>query len=354
MIDRHFWAGKRVYVTGHSGFKGGWLTRTLLALGCRVHGYADTAISELAPGEFANYPGQSSETIGDINDEELLVNDLVSFQPHLVFHLAAQALVSLSYEAPIRTFKDNVVGTANLLVAAKSSPSVSAIVIVTSDKCYLDMGVGTPHVEDHRLGGDDPYSASKACAELVVHAFAKSFFNGEKQAGLASVRAGNVIGGLDWSEDRLIPDFFRAVASSEPLFIRRPHSIRPWQFVLDPLLGYLMLAEQLSLFPAQFSGPWNFGPHLDDMKSVQDLLQMFCEGEGFSVDVKLQGEEFPETNALMISSEKSISELGWRPLYRLPEAISLTAACYRAWIEKGDPSVLIEKQILEAIGDGAE
>lgn len=331
--DRAWYANRRVLVTGHTGFKGAWLSLWLQDMGAIVQGYA------LAPGqpslfELAGVGEGMGSTIADIRDYERLKNAVLAFEPEVVFHLAAKALVRESYDDPVGTFDTNVIGTANLLNAMRVAPSVRAVVIVTSDKCYENVASERPFREDDPMGGSDPYSASKGCAELVTTSFARSYFQNGHTA-IASARAGNVIGGGDWGADRIVPDLVRSVMISEPARIRRPDAVRPWQFVLEPLRGYLVLARQLADRGARYSGAWNFGPTYADMVSVRTLVQGIQDlWPALSVEFA-QGSEGPhEASILRLDCTKARNELGWKPELDVQETITKTVAWYRSMHEQ--------------------
>jgi CDP-glucose 4,6-dehydratase len=323
-----FWRGQTVLVTGHTGFKGGWLSTWLLELGARVVGFSlppDPAPSFFHSSALATRLDSRS---GDVRDAEALRRCLADAQPTVVFHLAAQSLVRRSYREPAETFATNVMGTVNVLEAVRAVPSVRAMVVATSDKCYEHVESADGHREGDRLGGSDPYSASKACAELVCHAYRTSLLGGGP--GLATVRAGNVFGGGDWAEDRLVPDAIRAIERGVPLEVRHPDAVRPWQHVLDPLRGYLMLAERLATEPETWSGPWNFGPSAASMIAVSGLLDLLHDEWGAGewhrgpADVRL-----PETAVLRLDSTKARERLGWSPRLTLAHGIELAVEWYR-------------------------
>jgi CDP-glucose 4,6-dehydratase len=329
--DPGFWSGKRVLLTGHTGFKGAWLTLWLAHLGAQVRGYAlppDTspsAFNALALEEVCHHE------IADIRDAGRLASAVAEFKPDVVFHLAAQALVLRSYREPAETFETNVQGTVNLLQACRGA-SARAIVVITSDKCYLNLGTASPYREDEPLGGEDPYSASKACAELVVHAWRRAFFNAPGCALLASGRAGNIFGGGDWGDNRLIPDAVRAFSSGKPLVIRRPHAVRPWQYVTAPLAGYILLAEHLWRDGRSFALPFNFGPLSEDVLSVRDLANAFGQAWGGAAEI----EERPDPGApheaeyLMVDSTRARQMLRWRPA-ETRAGLRSTAQWYKAF-----------------------
>lgn len=344
------WRNRRVFLTGHTGFKGGWMALWLSWLGASVRGYAlDPATS---PSLFndANIGSAVEDIRGDIRDAASLDRAMQEFAPEVVFHMAAQPLVRLSYHDPIGTYETNVIGTARLLDAVRRTPSVRAVVSVTTDKCYENKEWNWPYREIDPLGGYDPYSASKACAEIVSASYRQSFFPvtqlrqpGGHQVAVATARAGNVIGGGDWSADRLIPDLVRGFLSGDPVRIRRPHAIRPWQHVLEPLCGYLTLAEKL-LTPgseaARFATAFNFGPHTDDARPVSwiaDRMTGFW-GDGRSWVLDEDPNSPHEANYLQLDISRACHELHWRPRLRLETALDWLVAWYRNWQDSPESS----------------
>lgn len=352
MIDSKFWRHKRVFITGHSGFKGQWLSRSLVALGADVYGYSDKPFDWVDAEEPGLYRGHFFETIGNINDHIRLSRAIEAAQPDILFHMAAQALVIDGYNEPVRTFQDNVVGTACVLNQVRYSNTIRAVINVTSDKCYLNLDQGRNFTEDDRLGGGDPYSASKACAELVAASYTKSFFSLPESPGLASVRAGNVIGGMDWSDNRLVPDFYRATAARTPLEIRSPEATRPWQFVIEPLLGYMLLAERLFQDPRTYTGAWNFGPTERDVKSVATIVRLLNQQAETPLEILQGSAEFKESTFLMIDSTKARNKLGWRPSLSFEKGIGYTADWYRAWCAGRDTKEIVRNQILSVFDNG--
>ena len=345
VINNKFWENLPVLVTGHTGFKGGWLSFWLCQLGAKVHGYS------LKPPTTPNFFTESnlekclsSSTIGDILDLENLENTLAQTSPVIVFHLAAQPLVRESYNFPIDTFRTNILGTANLLQCSRKFSSIRSIVNITTDKCYENMEWDWPYRENDKLGGYDPYSASKACAEIITSAYRSSFLC-ESNIQVATVRAGNVIGGGDWAMDRLIPDFFRATDADEVLNIRFPNAVRPWQHVLEPLSGYLILAEKLFMEGEPFAESWNFGPNEEDTKTVGWIVERLSsqiEGSKWTFDNTTQPHE---AGLLKLDSSKAKNKLGWRPRWNLDNALNKTADWYRAWKNNEDMSCITNSQI---------
>ena len=335
-MNREFWRGKRVFVTGHTGFKGGWMALWLSDMGAEVHGLAlepptqPNLFTVLKLGDRL-----MRSTIADIRDADSFRDAMQAARPDVVLHLAAQPLVRYSYKAPEETYAVNVMGTVNLLEAVRHTPSVKAVVNVTTDKCYENREWVWPYREIEPLGGIDPYSSSKACSELVTSAYRSSFLDG---AGvqLASARAGNVIGGGDWAVDRLVPDFLRAVDAGQTLTIRSPKGIRPWQHVLEPLSGYLALAERLVLDGQGFAEAWNFGPDDSDARSVQWVIEELCSlvpDAGWRSDAKPQPHE---ANTLKLDSSKARARLGWRPCWDLHTALAATLEWHQTWRRGAD------------------
>jgi CDP-glucose 4,6-dehydratase len=323
-----FWKGRRVLLTGHTGFKGGWLATWLLARGSRVTGLALPAESARGFFRVCGLEERVASLVGDVRDHDRVAAAFADADPEVVFHLAAQPLVIRGYAEPLLTIGTNVMGTANVLDCARGARSVRAVVAVTSDKCYRPARPARRHLEDDPLGGDDPYSTSKAAAEMVASAYRASFF-GPEGRGLATVRAGNVIGGGDWSQDRIVPDAIRAFSSGEPLRVRNPHAVRPWQHVLDPLAGYLAVAERLYADPAGWSEPWNFGP-AEDGVSVGRIVDLVSEAWGGGRWTTVAGAGPPEVVHLALDSGKAAARLGWRPRLSLHQGVASTVEWYRA------------------------
>ena len=329
-IQKKFWQNKRVFVTGHTGFKGGWLSLWLYLLGAKVAGLSLQPSSRPNFFEAVGLSDLLESRIGDIRNIDEVTDAMSVFQPEILFHLAAQPLVRASYEDPIGTYATNVMGTANVLEVARKMPSLKVIVVITSDKCYQNNEWVWKYREMDRLGGHDPYSNSKACAELVVDAYRKSFLS---QAGVqvATVRAGNVIGGGDWSCDRLIPDYVRASTTGKPLLVRNADAIRPWQHVLEPLGGYLILASRLFETPNSFSGAWNFGPLDPSYVSVKDVLEVMGRFWESGVDCQLEPSMLHEAQILKVDSTKATSMLNWKPVLDFSTVIQWTAEWYKAF-----------------------
>ena len=343
-LNRAFWCGRRVLVTGHTGFKGSWLLLLLDRLGAEVTGIA---LEPDAGSLFTQIDGASrcAHNIGDIRDSRSTANIVAAAEPEIILHLAAQPLVRQSYADPLETFATNVLGTANVLDAARQLPRLRAIVSVTTDKCYANDGRKTGYREGDRLGGHDPYSNSKACAELVTQCYRDSFF-AERSVGVATARAGNVIGGGDYAADRLIPDAVRALHAGRRPELRNPAAVRPWQHVLEPLSGYLLLAEKLASDPVTFARGWNFGPPPEDLASVASVVAQLAQHWGHSGEFDRQSGTHPhEAEVLTLDSTAAVRKLGWRPRLSLGAAVEWTAAWYRAQLSGADAAQLSLAQI---------
>lgn len=352
-VNPGFWRGKRVFLTGHTGFKGGWLSLWLQSMGAEVYGYAlnpPTAPNLFTVAEVGN--GMANSKIADIRDADNLRKAMQAARPEIVFHLAAQPLVRYSYAQPAETYAVNVMGTVYLLEAVRATPGVKVTVNVTTDKCYENREWVWGYREHEAMGGYDPYSSSKGCSELVTTAYRCSFL---EQAGiaLASARAGNVIGGGDWAADRLIPDFLRAIDAGEVLKIRSPQATRPWQHVLEPLSGYLALAERLYIDGAAgFAEAWNFGPSDEDARSVRWIVECLAE---MRKDVKWECDETPqphEAHYLKLDSSKAKSRLCWQPRWGLQIALQKTLEWHEAWRKVEDMRLFTMAQIAEYQNSG--
>ena len=345
-MNREFWRGKRVFLTGHTGFKGGWLALWLSEMGAHVHGYA------LEPANTPNFFTSANienrlatSTIADIRNAAALKQAMLAAKPEIVFHLAAQPLVRYSYLAPVETYSVNVMGTVNLLEAVRSVAGVRAVVNVTTDKCYENRERKEPYVEGEALGGYDPYSSSKACSELVTLAYRRSFMEGLSIA-LASARAGNVIGGGDWSEDRLIPDFLRAIDGGQTLMVRYPGAIRPWQHVLEPLSGYICIAERM-IKDVRFGQAWNFGPEDRDARSVEWIVNSLCRLIPGAAWQQVSAPQPHEASTLKLDSAKAHQQLGWRPRWDLDNALEKTVSWHQAWRRGRDMQAFSLAQVRE-------
>lgn len=327
-----FWMNKKVLITGHTGFKGGWLSLWLQQAGARVTGFSLPPPTPVNLFTLANVDQGMESVIGDLRDFHQVASLLRRSQPEIIIHMAAQPLVRYSYQAPIETYATNVMGTVHLLEAARQTSSVKVIVNVTTDKCYENKEWERGYTEEDRLGGHDPYSNSKACAELVTSAFQHSYFYGDSSIALASARAGNVIGGGDWARDRLIPDILHACLNKEAVILRHPKSTRPWQHVLEPLSGYLLLAEKLYTAPKQYAEGFNFGPNEEDVKPVQWITDFIFKQWGHTgtwkqdPDVKLH-----EARYLKLDCTKAKQKLHWRPRWNLETGLTETVNWYKAY-----------------------
>ncbi len=348
-----FWRGRRVLLTGHTGFKGAWMALWLQSLGAVVRGVA------LAPPDgpslfvAARVAEGMEHRVADIRDLAAVSSLVNEFKPEVVIHMAAQPLVRASYREPVETFSTNVMGTVHVLEAARQAGSVRAIVNVTTDKCYENRELGAAYRESDALGGRDPYSSSKACAELVSAAYRQSFLD-ESGIFLATARAGNVIGGGDWSEDRLVPDLLRALAAGEAVHIRNPHAVRPWQHVLEPLSGYLLLCERLCEQGQPAACAWNFGPRAEDARDVGSLATALCERWGAGAKWVSDRREGPhEATLLMLDSGKASRHLAWNPRWTLDQALDRTVDWHRAWLRGEDMRAVCLRQIGDYCGAAA-
>ncbi|SFK36364.1 CDP-glucose 4,6-dehydratase [Sphingomonas sp. NFR04] len=333
MVNEDFWRGRRVFLTGHTGFKGSWLALWLTRMGAEVTGFSLEA-EPVSLFRQAGIADMVTHVEGDIRDMAAVEAAMAAAQPEVVFHLAAQPLVRLSYETPVETFATNVQGTAHVLDACRRVDGLKAIVCVTSDKCYENREWVWPYRESDPMGGYDPYSASKGAAELIIAAYRRSFFANGPQ--LASVRAGNVIGGGDWAADRLIPDIVRALIAGEAPFIRSPGSIRPWQHVLEALGGYLMIAQHLAAGDAWAATGWNFGPADDDTQPVRWIADRMCAAWGGASWRTEEQAQLHEAKILKLDCSKARTELGWRPALRLEDALRYIVDWHRAVADGGN------------------
>lgn len=327
--SRAFWNGRRVFLTGHTGFKGAWLSLWLRQLGADVRGYSLPPDTDPSLFTLLSLAGSITSTHGDVRDAASVRAAMAAAQPEVVFHLAAQALVRRAYAEPVDTYATNVMGTVSVLDAVRDTPSVKAVVVVTTDKCYENREWAWPYRENDRLGGRDPYSSSKACAEIITAAYRDSFL-AERNVAVATARAGNVIGGGDWAADRLIPDCVRAFRQGAKVIIRNPAAVRPWQHVLEPLAGYLLLAEGLHGTQEHFASAFNFGPAADDVRPVSWLVAESVRLWGPGAAWEIDGTGQPhEAQLLALEAVKAKRILGWRPRLTLPQALAWTIDWYR-------------------------
>ena len=332
-VNPSFWNGKKVFLTGHTGFKGSWLSLWLQEMGAVVKGFS--LAPDTSPNLFdvADVARNMVSEIGDIRDLNQIIQSMTDFEPEVLIHMAAQPLVRLSYEDPVTTYSTNVMGTVNVLEAARKCANLKAIVAVTTDKCYENREWVWGYREDEPMGGHDPYSSSKGCAELVTAAYRKSYFNGANASALASARAGNVIGGGDWSKDRLVPDILKAFENNVPVVVRNPKATRPWQHVLEPLSGYLVLAQRLYEDGDSFAEGWNFGPKDEDCQSVGWILDKMVAQWGGSASWELDNNNNPhEAGYLKLDCSKAAMRLGWYPKTRLEQTLNGIIKWHKAFL----------------------
>jgi len=331
-VTPSFWKGKKVFLTGHTGFKGGWLSLWLQSMDAVVKGYALKPPTKPSLFVEANVGKNMDSEIGDIRNLQVLKKSMAEFNPDVLIHLAAQPLVRLSYQKPVETYSTNVMGTVNVLEAARYCLNLKAIVSVTTDKCYENKEWLWGYRENEPMGGHDPYSNSKGCAELVSSAYRSSFFYEENTANIATARAGNVIGGGDWANDRLIPDILKAFENFQPVIVRNPLATRPWQHVLEPLSGYLVLAEQLYEKGEAFAEPWNFGPREEDCKPVNWILDKMVTNWGKGASWELDKKNNPhEAGYLKLDCSKAASKLNWHPSWNLEHTLKLIVKWHQDW-----------------------
>lgn len=344
-MKNNFWSGRKVFLTGHTGFKGGWIALWLTSLGAKVYGYSLAAPT--SPNFFSETKLEhliEYSYIGDIRDLETLSKSMRSSRPSIIIHMAAQSLVRNSYTNPVDTFSTNLIGTVNLLESVRQISTVEAVVNITTDKCYENKEWVWSYRENDQLGGHDPYSSSKACAEIATAAYCKSFL-ADSGINVASVRAGNVIGGGDWADDRLIPDCLRAIEANKMLLVRSPKAIRPWQHVLEPLSGYLLLAENLVNSGFEFAEAWNFGPNDSDAKPVSWIIDRLCQKFNGLRWKTVPEPHMHESSLLKLDSSKAKNKLGWSPRWTLDAALDETIEWYLAWKEGQSMKEISLKQI---------
>lgn len=345
-VNPKFWKGKRVFLTGHTGFKGSWLSLWLQSMGADLYGFALNPPTTPALFNEARVGDGMQSKIGDIRDYDSVLTAMRAFKPDVIIHMAAQPLVRYSYQFPVETYATNVMGTVHVLEAARQVGTAQAIVNVTTDKCYENNEWVWGYREVEPMGGYDPYSNSKGCSELATSAYRRSFFQ-QGEIALASARAGNVIGGGDWATDRLVPDILRAFENSGTVIIRNPQAIRPWQHVLEPLSGYLMLAERLFSGGQAFAEGWNFGPDDEDARTVQWIVEHMVNTWGDEVCWRLDGTKHPhEANYLKLDISKAKAGLGWKPRWSLAKALDSIADWHRHWLAKDDVQEKCLQQII--------
>lgn len=345
-LNSSFWKEKRVLITGHTGFVGSWMSFLLTQLGAKITGYAKHPVTDPNLYSVLKLDEKIDSNIFEITHFEKLQEIVINSAADIIFHLAAQPLVSYSYHHPVETFNVNIMGTTYLLESFKNSKSARVLINITTDKCYRNTNVNSVYTEDDPLGGYDPYSSSKACSEIVTSAYRDSYDLRTKSKAVATARAGNIIGGGDWSADRLIPDFFRAAFKQQSIQIRNQEAIRPWQFILEPIYGYLLLAEKMWSQPENYSEAWNFGPEVQDSKSVKYIIESLSKH--WPVPIvweKCSKTSFHESQSIMLDSSKSKMKLDWHPQMTLDQAIEETFNWYKNFFEKSDMVKFTESQI---------
>ena len=352
VINSNFWKNKKVLLTGHTGFKGSWLSIWLKKLEVELIGFSKDIPTEPSLFKLAEVSENMISIIGDIKNFSLIQKTIQENQPDIIIHMAAQSLVRKSYEDPLETFSTNIMGTVNVLEAIKMSEKTRVVINVTSDKCYENNGMEEKFSENSPMGGYDPYSSSKGCSELITSAFKNSFYNSKKfdshKVALSTVRAGNVIGGGDWAKDRLIPDIIDSISKKIPTQIRNTNSVRPWQFVLEPLNGYLLLAERMWEKGNKFSEAWNFGPNDESCKSVKWILEKISKEWGEKFFWEEDHKENPhETSILKLDCKKAKERLGWETKLNINEALEWTINWYKKFLENSNMKEYTKKQIEE-------
>ena len=345
-LNISFWKNKKVLVTGYKGFKGSWLTLMLKEINANIYGIGNNTTKNDSLFKLAKIEKFTKNKTVDLNDKEEILSYIKKINPDIIFHLAAKPIVSESIVDPYSTIKNNFVTTLNILEAFRNSKA-RTLINITSDKCYENIGKKTLYNEEDKLGGKDPYSASKSTCEIISNSYLKTYFLGSKIKGLATARAGNVIGGLDWSQKRLIPDLVNSIKNNEIVKIRNLKSIRPWQFILDPLYGYLLLAEKLHRYPHKFSGAWNFGPSKNNSITVQEIIKITNENFDNKLKIKTNKNIFKEEKILMLNSEKARKNLNWKPKYSIQKSLKKTFEVYMNSINKNDVTDIVRKQINE-------
>ncbi len=343
---KKFYKNKKIFITGHTGFKGAWLTSTLIEFGSNIMGYS---VKDERTKIYKSicYYNKIKNVYADILDYKTLENKLLKFKPEIIFHLAAQSLVSESFRSPVKTVQTNINGTLNILEISKKIKNLGSLVIITSDKCYQNKEYTRGYKENDILGGEDLYSASKAGAELIFNAYSKSFFKHQKKFGYATVRAGNVIGGGDWSTNRIIPDCVKSIKMNKNLIIRNPNSTRPWQHALEPISGYLLLGKKLFKNKNFFNGTWNFGPSVHKSMRVKDIVKLFFKFIGVKKKIIFKKGKFKEANLLKLNSSKALKNLNWKNSWNMRESLIKTAKWYSSYLKKEDIKKMTRKQIKE-------
>ncbi len=341
---KEFWNEKRVFITGNTGFKGSWLATWLSLLGAKTSGYSLEPLEDNSLFTLLDVNNSCPTIIGDIRDADKLSSSIQVFEPEIIFHLAAQPLVQESYASPKETYEINIMGTVNILESALNCPSVKSFINVTSDKVYENKSSEWGYREDERLNGSDPYSNSKSCADLIANCYKRSFLDGK--FNLSNVRSGNVIGGGDWAKDRLIPDMIRAIISNQEMTLRNPQSTRPWQHVLEPLLGYILLAQKM-YNSSDYNSNWNFGPDHSEDASVEEISRKYSEYWSRNVEVSSESDTFEEAKYLRLDSSRARTRLGWESLWDLNETIQKTFFWYEEFLKGSDIKKITINQIKE-------
>ena len=331
----NFYKNKKIFITGHTGFKGTWLTSCLIKLGAKVMGYSKLDERVNVYKKICYYR-KVNNIFADILDYNFLKKKIINYNPHIIIHLAAQSLVSESYKKPLETVTTNTIGTLNILNISREIKNLNSLIIITSDKCYLNREFRKGYKETDILGGEDLYSASKASAELIFKAYSESFFKFQKKYGYATVRAGNVIGGGDWSKNRIIPDCVRSIQKNRTLTIRNPNSTRPWQHVLEPISGYLLLAKKLYENKNKYCGSWNFGPSVNETMRVKNIVKLFFKFLKSKKKIVFKKGNFKETNLLKLNSSKALKNLNWKNKWSMRMSILKTAKWYEHYLNKKD------------------
>ncbi|SHN91936.1 CDP-glucose 4,6-dehydratase [bacterium endosymbiont of Bathymodiolus sp. 5 South] len=350
MISQDFWRGRRIFLTGHTGFKGSWLSLWLTSLGAEVKGYALNPPTSPSLFNEAKIESIIVSEIGDIRNQDKLHKSMITFNPDILIHMAAQPLVRYSYDNPVETYEVNVIGTVKVLEVARSCSNLKAIVNITTDKCYENDSRKEGYIETDSMGGYDPYSSSKGCAELVTSSYKRSFLQ-EQGIGIASVRAGNVIGGGDWAHDRLIPDILRSFEKNESVIIRNPKATRPWQHVLEPLSGYLILLEKLYKNQGKYAEGWNFGPNEQDVQPVDWILNKMTlkwPGSNWELDKNANPHE---ADFLKLNIAKAELKLGWKPVWELNYTLEKIVDWHKAWLNKENIQAVCLAEIKEYTKD---
>ena len=341
-----FYKNKKVFISGHTGFKGTWLTSCLIQFGANVMGYSKPDNKLHRYKKICDYK-KIKNIYADILNYKYLRKKIINFNPNIIFHLAAQSLVSESYQNPLETVAVNTIGTTNILNISREVKNLKSLIIITSDKCYLNKETNKGYRELDTLGGEDLYSASKASAEIIFKAYSESFFKFQKKFGYATVRAGNVIGGGDWSKNRIIPDCIKSIKKKRNLFIRNPNSTRPWQHVLEPLSGYLLLAKKIYKKKNKFCGSWNFGPSVHEVMKVKDIVKLFFKFLNSKKKIIFKKGIFKETNLLKLNSKKALDKLKWTNNWDMNKSILKTAEWYDQYLKKKDLKIVTNSQIKE-------